>query len=72
MKNGTYSCVICFSLMRCWSQNCSFVGNTMRQGSKHNPTLYFQHKVLSWFAFCRIHDIIFVFLFEASDNYFAL
>jgi len=28
MKNGTYNCIICISLLRCWSENCNLVWNT--------------------------------------------
>jgi len=56
--------------MMCWSQNCYLVWNTPRQGSKHNPTLKFQHLNLIWIN--TQHHITSVCLFEASDHYFAL
>jgi hypothetical protein len=34
--------------VRCWSENCHLVWNALRQGSKHNPTLHFQHLNLIW------------------------
>jgi len=61
--------------VRYWSQNCDLAWNTLRKGSKHNPTLQFQHLNLSWVntqhpialqTFTSFHD-----LFFASDHYFA-
>jgi len=40
--------------------------------SVHNTTLPFGHLNLYCFFFFGTHHIVFVCLFEASDNYFAL
>jgi len=47
MKNGTYKNLL--FPVGCGSKNCDLVWNTLRQGSKHNPTSQFQHLNITWF-----------------------